>query len=155
MNEYNRYWKESKDKDLKMMLREISRSCEGDGHPDVKLTFKMENKGEVVMEINRWCGVVQYFMFQRSMEHGFRYHIVVGVDSVSQTQEGQLLQDIFAPYLTIHSRPSRASSEKAEVSQGKRRLVALSGCVGAAIKSDREKHERQLQAYETMCLDNL
>ena len=57
-----------------MMLREISRSCEGDGHPNVKLTFKMESKGEVLMEINRWCGVVQYSMFQRSMEHGFRYH---------------------------------------------------------------------------------
>ena len=40
LNEYNRYWKESRDKDLKMMLREISRSCEGDGHPNVKLTFK-------------------------------------------------------------------------------------------------------------------
>ena len=36
-----------------MMLREISRSCEGDGHPNVKLTFKMESKGEVLMEINR------------------------------------------------------------------------------------------------------
>ena len=137
------------------MLREISRSCEGDGHPDVKLTFKMDNKGEAVMEINRWCGVVQYFMFQRSMEHGFRYHIVVGVGRVFQTQEGQLLQDIFAPYLTIHSRPSRVSSEKAEVSQGKRTLAVGSERVGAAIKSDREKHERQLQAYESMCLDNL
>lgn len=67
-----------------MMLREISRSCEGDGHPNVKLTFKMESKGEALMEINRWCGVVQYSMFQRSMEHGFRYHIVVGVDRVAQ-----------------------------------------------------------------------
>ena len=65
------------------------------------------------------------------------------------------MQDIFSPYLTIHSRPSKAASEKAVISQEKRRLLAQSGHVGAAIKNDREKHERQLQAYESMCLDNL
>ena len=65
-----------------------------------------------------------------------------------------MLQDIFAPYITIHCRP-KVSSEKAEISQEKRRLVIGRERVGAAIKNDREKHERQLQAYESMCLDNL
>lgn len=49
----------------------------------------------------------------------------------------------------------RCPRRKAEISQEKRRSVIGRERVGAAIKNDREKHERQLQAYESMCLDNL
>ena len=78
MSEYNRYWKESRDKDKKKMLRDISRACGSDGHPTLELSFAGDSGAEVDLRINRWCGIVQYEMIQQSLGHGFNYHIVVG-----------------------------------------------------------------------------
>ena len=111
LSEYNRYWKESKDKDKKKALRDISRACGSDGHPSVELSFTGDNDVEVDLVINRWCGVVQYEMLSQSMGHGFSYHIVVGTNERYQAQKSPLLQQVFSTYATITHQKAVATKE--------------------------------------------
>ncbi|KAK8799301.1 hypothetical protein WA171_006047 [Blastocystis sp. BT1] len=129
LSEYNRYWKESKDKDKKKALRDISRACGSDGHPYLELSFTGDGDMEVDLAINRWCGVVQYEMLSQSMGHGFSYHIV----------KSPLLQQVFSTYATIKHQKAVAMKENV-VSHEKR----------FAILEQRNKRERELQAYEAM-----
>lgn len=120
LSEYNRYWKESKDKDKKKALRDISRACGSDGHPYLELSFTGDGDVEVDLAINRWCGVVQYEMLSQSMGHGFSYHIVVGTNETIQVQKSPLLQQVFSTYATIKHQKAVAMKENV-VSHEKRK----------------------------------
>ena len=75
--EYNRYWKGSKDKDKKMILREVTRACSGSGHPDMHFMFKRSGVSEISIDLSHWSEVAHYEMLRDLLGHGFLFHIIV------------------------------------------------------------------------------
>ena len=75
--EYNRYWKGSKDKDKKMILREVTRACSGSGHPDMHFMFKRSGVSEISIDLSHWSEVAHYEMLRDLLGHGFLLHIIV------------------------------------------------------------------------------
>ena len=75
--EYNRYWKGSKDKDKKMILREVTRACSGSGHPDMHFSFKRNGVSEMMIDLSHWTEVAHYEMLREMLGHGFLFHLTV------------------------------------------------------------------------------
>lgn len=79
ISEYNRYWKQSKDKELKVVLREISSSFKTNSHPEVEMTFKLENGSVVTLHLTRWPYVIQYEVLRDVLQDGFVHFLSVGL----------------------------------------------------------------------------
>ena len=79
VNEYDRSWKQSKDKEMKKVMREIVGSFRGDGHPELKAEFKVGSGERATLMLNRWPMVVQYEVLKSVLQGGFVYFITVFV----------------------------------------------------------------------------
>ena len=77
MNEYDRSWKQSKDKEMKKVMREIVESFRGDGHPELKAEFKTGSGERATLMLDRWPLVVQYEVLKSVLQSGFVYFITV------------------------------------------------------------------------------
>ena len=75
--EYNRYWKESKDRDKKAAIRHIRNACVADGHPDIQFTFKIKGFATLEVEFHDWGQLVAYELFKKCLGDGIAYHLQV------------------------------------------------------------------------------
>ena len=93
ISEYNRYWKQSKDKELKVVLREISSSFKTNSHPEVEMTFKLENGSVVTLDLNRWPCVIQYEVLRDVLQDGFVHFLSVWI----WREKSELEKRLFVP----------------------------------------------------------
>ena len=64
-----------------MILREVTRSCASDGHPELHLSFKLSGVSEIEMNMTHWSESTEYEVLSDVLGHGFLFHISVCVEA--------------------------------------------------------------------------
>ena len=123
LSEYNRYWKQSKDREKRAAIRQIRNACVADGHPDVQFVFKMGSMASIEMEFHNWGQLVVYELFKKTLGDGVAYHIRVCLNLNLNLKMNDLLSSVFKQ--NIYENQSLQETRKTQkiVSEMKRTFI--------------------------------